>query len=108
MKYYELKAFGETYNVRIERNAYVSGDTLALSLITDKGEPFCDLTVNLMDSIVWGDDKTAFVDTNNCPWAESFIQDNGLGYPMGIIGRSGYCSYPLYRFDLEKMERSKK
>lgn len=101
MKYYEINSYGKTYNVRIERKAYAYNNTLALSLIAESGEPFCNLTVNLTESTIWGDDKTAFVDTNNCPWAEQFIEENGLGYPMGYVARSGFCTYPLYRFTLD-------
>jgi putative membrane protein len=46
----------------------------------------------------------AFVDTNNCPWAEKFISDNKLGKPTGIKAASGYCVYPQYRFDMEKLK----
>ena len=103
MKYYEIKSYGKTYNVRIERNAYANNKALALSLIAESGEPFCNLTVNLLDTMIWGDDKTAFVDTNNCPFAEKFIAENKLGTPVGYVARSGFCMYPLYRFDLEKI-----
>ena len=102
MKYYELNYDDETYNVRIERNKYLN-DTLAISLISDDGEPFADLTVNLMDSFAFCDDKTAFVDTNNCPWAEEFIKQNNLGTFMNQYGHSGFCRYPLYRFNVEEM-----
>ena len=105
MKYYKLNAYGKTYNVRIERREYANNKTLALSLITDTHEPFCNLTVNLMDSCVWGNRENAFVDTNNCPWAEEFIAENKLGYPMGHKAQSGFCSYPLYHFNLHAIEK---
>lgn len=104
MKYYEIESYGKTYNVRIERNTYAYGNNIALSLIAESGEPFCNLTVNLPESFIWGDDKTAFVDTNNCPWAEDFIEQNNLGEPVGYECRSGFCTYPLYRFNLDELE----
>lgn len=103
MKTYEIKAYGKTYNVHPTVNKYQSNGTLAISLITDSGEPFANLTVNIMDTMIWGNDTTAFVDVNNCEWAENFIAKNELGEYMGIIGRSGFCTYPLYKFDIEKI-----
>ena len=95
------KVYEDDYKVNIIAEKY-HNNTLAISLVTDKGEPYADLTVNLADSRIWANDTTAFVDTNNCPWAEQFIVNNGLGTPMGIISRSGFCTYPLYKFNVEK------
>lgn len=105
MKYYEVKSYGKTYNVRLVCNKYANNNSLAISLITDEGEPFCNLTVNIMDSLIWANDSTAFVDTNNCPWAKQFITENGLGEPMGIYGTSGFCRYPLFKFNIEEIEK---
>lgn len=105
MKYYEVKSYGKTYNVRIVASKYANNKTLALSLITEKGEPFANLTVNIKDSMIWADETTAFVDTNNCPWAEEFIAENKLGKYMGIRGASGFCTYPLYKFNLKKLKK---
>ena len=38
----------------------------------------------------------AFLDTNNHPTIEKWIQDHGFGLPMGYTERSGFCDYPLY------------
>ena len=101
MKYYNINCYGEDYKVCIKQNMYANNNSLALSLITDIGEPFCNLTVNLPESIICANESTAFVDTNNCPWAEQFIAENGLGSPTGYVGASGFCRYPLYKFNLE-------
>lgn len=103
MKYYEVDSYGKTYDVRIEANRYMDNNTLAISLICSTGEPFCNLTVNLFESAIWGDKDTAFVDTNNCPWAEEFIAEHELGEPVGYSASSGFCTYPLYKFNLEKV-----
>lgn len=91
-----------TYNVTIKTGKYLYGDNLSIELITDFAEPFARLTVNLPEWTLPND--KAFVDTNNCPWAEKFIADNKLGRPTGITGTSGYCTYPQYRFDMEKLK----
>ena len=102
MKYYTVNAYGKAYKVRIEVEAYNSNNTLALELVTDEGEPFCSLTVNLPTH--GADNETAYVDTNNCPWAEEFILANDIGYPTGDVATSGFCTYPLYHFDIDVLK----
>jgi len=99
---YKVETEFGTYNVSIETSTYYCGDNLAISLITEDGEPFAILSVNLPEWTLPKD--KAFVDTNNCPWAEKFIVDNKLGRPTGITGTSGYCVYPQYKFDVEKLK----
>ena len=87
----------------IER--YARDYSLAISLIEETYEPYADITVNIDDSIMCEFDS-AFVDTNNCPWAPKFIIDNKLGKPTGRYGFSGRCCYPEYKFNLKKLNKS--
>lgn len=43
------------------------------------------------------------MDTNNFPEAEEFIRIHELGTFTGTTAYSGFCEYPLYRFDLSKI-----
>ena len=52
------------------------------------------ISVNLQDPIQ--SSSLAYLDTNNQPGIEDFIQKNGLGLPMGITTQSGFGQYPLY------------
>ena len=103
---YKVKTkFGE-YDVTIEVGKYFYGDNIAVQLFTtDEGfeEPFATITVNLADYGILGQNK-AFIDTNNCPWAEDFLKENGLGEPTGRYGTSGYCRYPLYDIFVNKIK----
>ena len=101
MKYYDLKTDFGRYKVRIEKETYEYSGGLAIALITDEDELFAVMTVNLGGYCL--DDNEAFVDTNNCYWAERFIKDNNLGKKTEFTGHSGYCEYPLYEFDLSKI-----
>lgn len=102
--YYDLKAYDKNWRVKPIACRYVANNTLAVTLVTEEGEPFANITVNITDSIIFANEAAAFVDTNNCPWAEDFLRETDLGSPVGIFGRSGYCEYPLYKFAVEKME----
>lgn len=65
-------------------------------------DPFTILTVNL-DEPFSQTEKSAFLDTNNNPWAEKFVKQNKIAKDEYQTGISGFCRYPLYTFDLEKL-----
>ena len=102
----ELKTrFGNTQNVTLEVNAYVDNNSLYVGLTAmPYGVPeyYGDMTVNLLESVP---PYCAFVDTNNMPELEDFLVKNGLAEFTGLMQKSGYCSYPLYLFDVEKMRK---
>ena len=101
--YYQLKAYGETYNVRPVRTHYCNNNALAILLVEDTGEQFAVITVNLEETNMFTNPALAFIDTNNCDWAENFLKENNLAKPAGYYGHSGWCTYPLYMFDMEKI-----
>lgn len=80
-------------SVTLSAEEYRSNKTLALMLHYDDGETEV-ITVNLQDPIQ--SSSLAYLDTNNQPGIEKFIQKNGLGLPMGVLTQSGFCKYPLY------------
>ena len=96
----KIKVYNKTYAVFPVKGKYLNNDTLAIMLKDADGYPFASLTVNIEASDFVASDRRAFVDVNNCPWAEEFIKDNYLGIPTGKIGFSGYCKYPLYEFNI--------
>lgn len=63
-------------------------------------EPYGDMTVNLDGK---APDYCGFVDLNNMPELEKFIEDNKLGEFTGLMKQSGFCQYPLYLFDPERL-----
>ena len=97
---YHVKTFFGEYDVEIRKQKYYDNKNLAIDLFDPVEGPFARLTVNLGVKLP---ENMAYVDTNNCRWAEEFIEENGLGKPTGDFGASGYCVYPLYEFYLDKM-----
>lgn len=103
----EIRGYGGIEEVVIERSLYRYGNRLMLNLIgiyDGIREPFATLTVNLDTEEDISIDE-AFVDVNNIPDACRFIECYELGVPTGRIARSGYCEYPLYKFDLDKIAK---
>ena len=83
--------------VTLMASTYASYNNLYVGLISE-GEPYADITVNLKPLT---DPYTAFVDTNNLPNIGKFLTDNHIAEYLGTIQTSGYCAYPLYRFNPE-------
>lgn len=98
-KTYKVKLYGKEYEIWLDKTEYLNNKTLAVQADCDEG-PFATITVNL-GHFLQGKDY-AYVDTNNCPWAEEFLTSNGLAEPTGIHHQSGWCEYPLYKFNIEK------
>ncbi len=98
---FEVTSWGVTDQVWANITKYANNNTLAIQLYCCDG-PYATMTVNIEDSNEYASDNRAYVDVNNCPWAEDMIIKNGLGRHTGIFGVSGYCTYPLYEFYLEK------
>jgi hypothetical protein len=101
-KEYKLKFYGDTYKVVPFKSRYFNNDTLAVMLMTDKGEEFAIITVNI--ELTQASETRAYIDTNNHKWAENFLLDNKIATHTGEYGFSGFCLYPLYEFDLTKLE----
>lgn len=82
---------GEEVNVWLQIGEYEKGG-VSLQLWCDEG-PYATLSVNL------GKVKKGqfFVDTNNCPWAPKWLEENAIAKPLDKIARSGFCWYPLYK-----------
>lgn len=101
-KTYKLEFYGDTYKVWLGSSQYTSNGKLAVIMFDDV-EEFTDVSVNIHDTYHIPSSDMAFIDTNNNPWLEEFLQKNRIAEPMGVHGFSGFCAYPLYRFDLSKL-----
>jgi len=105
---------GPTRPVTVKFTKYQSNNRLAVQLVTAKApwSEFATITVNLptvpeeLLKMWFGTNMSdlntlAFVDTNNCPWAEEFLKDNNIAEDTRISMPSGFCNYPLYKFNLD-------
>lgn len=101
---YKVNLFNTEWDLILVRSHYTHGGGLAVIADTPEGECFAVLTVNLDSYSLDGDKEYAFIDTNNCPWAEEFLIKNNIAAPTRIIVHQGFCAYPLYKFDLTKLK----
>ena len=100
---------GQGTPVKVIVTKYTNPETLAILLRCAESpwEDFAVITVNLVNSPYgdgqYQDESHAYINTNSCPWAEDFLQENGIAKPdsRDIYGMSGFCAYPLYEFNPE-------
>ena len=97
---------GETQHIFFRIDRYAINDNLAIQMFCKDAdgfiEPFASLTVNL-DIIL--PPNQAYLDTNNLGIEIGmWVENNKLGEYLGEVRQSGYCFYPLFEFDLEKVQ----
>jgi len=106
LQYMHLEAWNTVYDTCIEVSTYMYGGSLYMNLLDrceDGVEPYADITVNLPEYKSGPD--CAFVDTNNFSQAEKLIAEYKLGEPTGRYARSGYCTYPEYKFNMDEIRK---
>ena len=101
----------EPMDAYIVVDKYVADESVYLALYCKDDEdfvpypqPWCDITVCLPNEGL-ATENCAYVDVNNCPDIIGFIEENKLGEFMGVYGFSGWCSYPLYKFDMDEVSK---
>ena len=88
------------HRISLSKEEYRNNGTLAIVANYKNGD-YDVLTTNLGSLMLTN--ETAFLDTNNHPGLEQFIQKHSLGMPTGFIERSGFCTYPLYFINVDKL-----
>lgn len=95
--------YGGDSEIQLDVQQYANNGRIAVSMITnEEGYPelFGCLTVNIDAP---APDYCGYLDTNNLSNAEKFVTENGLGEFTGLTGRSGFCEYPLYLFNVDRL-----
>lgn len=101
MKTFTLKTQYATYkDCFFLVNRYMLDESLAISIWNKEDGPIADLTRCLGDA----GDNTSYLDVNNAPWSIGLVTELGIAKPLKRVTRSGFVIYPLYKFDLEKLD----
>lgn len=80
---------------------YQADNSRAIEIWNNEDGPIARITVCIAGSGL-AEDETV-IDTNNCPWAMEFIKQHGFGQATGRMVKSGYCTYPVVKLDIEKI-----
>ena len=97
--------YGDEIEVKPVLNMYVDNNNLYLGLESydeelEGWDSYCDVTVNIF--------KLPFLESAldlTCSGVEkvSFLVNNGFGQLTGQVLASGFCTYPVFRFDADKL-----
>ena len=99
------------HEVKLIRTYYASNGRLAIWMCGksdhdyhDRYEPLCVITVNIDDGIEMPENM-AYIDNNNMPDIIEWLEQNNVANARftGEYGRSGYCRYSIYEFDLTQL-----
>ena len=100
MKTFKLVTHYETYkDCYFRMYKYKIDNSLCLDIYNDEGGSICRLTVRVNTT----PKNHAYLDINNCPFAMDLVEDLEIGVPTGKWFGSGFCMYPLYKFNMNKV-----
>lgn len=97
---------GEEYKVVPKLNMYANNNNLYVGLDYYDSEyecwvPFCDITVNVQNLPFL---ESAIDTNNNGAGVLKFLLDNGFGVLTDKVQFSGYCAFPVFCFNKEKLK----
>lgn len=98
--------WGSTEKVVPRLNSYANNNNLYLGLSYFDGEyeewlPYTDVTVNVGNLPYL---KSAIDTNNNGTTIINFLEKNGFGHLTGEIIESGFCKYPVFAFNEDKLK----
>lgn len=107
-KQFEYKTrHGNIEQVKITLDFYADNNNLYLGMESFDVElggmvPYTDITVNTIDMPY----LFSAIDTNNNgEEIVAFLEENGFGEDTGKVVSSGYCIYPVFKFNEEALQR---
>lgn len=98
----ELRPRLELYSTRDYLGKEMPSLAIVLEDVTNgNAEEYGILTVSFGEYI--GVKNCAYIDTNNCDFTDQLLEQ-GMAQPTGFTKHSGFCEYPLWVFDEEKLK----
>lgn len=103
MKTFDINTpWNTTHGCFLTKNTYLNNQHVALDIFCEDG-PFAGLTVNI-DGIERFPKNFSCIDTNDFPQGTMLAERLGIGKPTEYALRSGFCTYPVYEFDMDKIK----
>ncbi len=93
--------FGIYEDAYLRVSRYLADNSLYVGAWSRSEGALANITVCLGDPELAEDES--YVDVNNYPEVLETVADLGLGTPTGKVWKSGYVTYPVVRFDLDKL-----
>ena len=96
-------AFANYENCFLVLNRYMADGSLCVQIMSEDDGPIARLTVCLNDDFLG--ENESYLDTNNFREGEAFVKEFCLGELTGEMGFSGYCAYPVVRFNMDALKK---
>ncbi|MDE5817721.1 MAG: DUF4313 domain-containing protein [Lachnospiraceae bacterium] len=93
--------FGVYHDGYLRVSRYLADNSLFVAAWSHDEGALANLTVCLGDTSL--SENESYVDVNNYPEVLEVVADLGLGIPTGEYRQSGYVTYPVVAFDMEKL-----
>ena len=100
-KTFKVSTSFSTYNQCYLTVGKYNNNHVAIQIMCEEG-PLATMTVN-HEKLACFDDNWSCVDVNNAPFVEDLIKDLGIGHFTGYRLLSGWVKYPVYNFDMQKI-----
>ena len=95
--------FGQTEICTLSVSKYSNNGHVAVQIWCEDG-PYSTLTVNV-NGIKKFPENCSALDVNNFPNGTGLVKRLGIAKPTGKYLGSGFCSYPVYEFDMDKLRK---
>lgn len=98
-----VKDGNREYPVSFQMSRYATTNNLYIGVFDYSGEEpnfLFDITINLDEKC---EHDCSFVDVNNCPGIDMWLMAHGFAEPTMRWEDSGFCVYPEFRFNMEKL-----
>ena len=94
----------KSYDLELFHTTYANNGNLAIiAMIADTKEVYGNITTNISDM----SSPLACIDENNMPGIFEVLVEAGLAKYTGYTIESGYCTYPVARFVLDRIPEYK-
>lgn len=86
---------------------YQYDGSLCVNIINDTDGPIARITTCIPDCSSGLINDESFLDSNNCPWALDFVKKYNLGTETDKYGFSGFCRYPVIKWNMTELDKYK-
>lgn len=97
----DLQTLYGTERITLSVTSYTDNGNLAIVAETEDGEPWGALTINLGSTLP---NDCAYLNVNSNPFVTDFIIRNEIGKDTGKVEKSGFVTYPLFKFNMNRLE----
>ena len=98
-----VTGYGTYDNIFLRSYYYITDYRLCIKAFNHEDGEIATLTKCLCDHDL--EDNETYLDTNNCPWVVDFIEQYKIGSLTGEQRKTGYCTYPVAKINMDELKK---